>query len=130
MLDRVDLGGVHNGFLVGAGHADVEGGDGGLACQVFPGYIDAGLEQDVVYGKACDFFHGKSPFLVCNYSEPARFRFAASRCGFSPYRFPAKSVRSCKHDSHFRPEIYLSLNSYILSKNIAADNLDFTYGRC
>ena len=78
MLDRVDLGGVHNGFLVGAGHADVEGGDGGLACQVFPGYIDTGLEQDVVYGKACDFFHGKSPFLVCNYSEPARFRFAVA----------------------------------------------------
>ena len=49
------------------------------------------------------------PYFVTIQST-SRFRFASSRCGFSPNRFPVKSARSCKHDSHFQPKIYFALN--------------------
>ena len=38
--------------------------------------------------------------------------YASSRCGFSPNSFPVKSVRLCKHDSHFLLKTCLALNSY------------------
>ena len=47
------------------GHAKVEGSDGLGAYGVLPGYVDAGLQLDMVYGEACDFFHffhGLIPF--------------------------------------------------------------------
>ena len=63
-----------------------------------------------------DFFHGKSfPWYVT----------IQSQIDFQPKVFVHASMTHT-----FDREIYLSLNSYILSKNIAADNLDFTYGRC
>ena len=57
MLDGVHLGGVHHRLLVGAGQAQVKGGDGFLAHLVFPGDIKAGLQFQMVNGKAGDFFH-------------------------------------------------------------------------
>ena len=58
MLDRVHLRGVHDRFPVGGGHAKVEGRDHGIAEPVFPGDVNAGLENKVVDRKACDLFKG------------------------------------------------------------------------
>ena len=57
MLYGVNLCGVHDRLFIGAGHAEVEGGDGFCADFVLAGNIDTGLQSDVVYGEACDFFH-------------------------------------------------------------------------
>ena len=62
MLNDVHLGRVHYRLLVGAGHAQIKGGDQGAPHRVFPGYVNAGLQFVVIDGKACDFFHDSCPF--------------------------------------------------------------------
>lgn len=59
MLDGMHFGSVHDRLLIGAGHAQVEGGDDLTAHSIPAGYIDSGLEPDMVNGEACDFFHNK-----------------------------------------------------------------------
>ena len=63
MLHGVDLSGVHDGLVVGAGDAQIEGGDGLGAHLVLPGHIQAGEELDMIDGKARDFFHIDKPHL-------------------------------------------------------------------
>ena len=54
------LGGVHHRLVVGLGQPQVEGGDGFRAHTILPGYIEAGLQFDMVNGKAGNFFHDSS----------------------------------------------------------------------
>ena len=57
MLDGMDFGGIHDWFVVGAGHTDVKCSDHRAVRVIFSGHIDARKKTDVVHGKACDFFH-------------------------------------------------------------------------
>ena len=42
VLDGMDLGRIHDRLPVGAGHPDIEGGDGKIARQIPPGNVNAG----------------------------------------------------------------------------------------
>ena len=57
MLDGVNFCGIHHRLLVGTGHAQIEGGDDFCTDVVFTGYIDTGLQFDMVNGEAGYFFH-------------------------------------------------------------------------
>lgn len=54
---------IHNRFKVWAGHAKIEGGDGGFPCHIFAGNIEAWEEGEMINGKTGDFFHNLS-FLL------------------------------------------------------------------
>ena len=63
MFHSVQLCRIHNRFVVGAGNADVKGGDDSSAYWIFTGYIDTRDQFYMVDGEACDFFHKKEPPL-------------------------------------------------------------------
>lgn len=63
MFDGVDLGGIHDRFLIRIGDTDVKGGDDGISGIVFSGNIDSRNKFVVVNGETCDLFHKNRPFL-------------------------------------------------------------------
>ena len=60
MLHGVDLGGVHNGLIVGLGQPQIEGGDGLCTYLILPGNVNARLQFDVIDGETGNFLHNNS----------------------------------------------------------------------
>ena len=54
---RVQSGGVHDGFAVGRGEAEVEGGDGDSVTRVLARNVKPGQKFEMIYCETCDFFH-------------------------------------------------------------------------
>mgnify|MGYP002528287561 FL=1 len=57
MLDGMHFRRIHHRLLVGTGHAQIEGGDDFCTDVILTGYIDTGLQFDMVNGEAGYFFH-------------------------------------------------------------------------
>ena len=65
MLDGMYLCGIHHRFIVGAGHADVEGSDRIVIDIIDTGDVKPGNQADMVYGKTFYFFHNQTtPFYT------------------------------------------------------------------
>ena len=64
MLNGVNLGCIHHRLIIGAGHTDVKGGDGGAACLILAGYVYSWQECQVVDGKTGYLFHKIFSFLA------------------------------------------------------------------
>ena len=66
-------------------------------------------------------------FLLQLFRATSRFRCAASRCGFSPYKISRRTVRSCEHYKDYTSLKETSygangLRAVLLQKNAAAVN--------
>ena len=105
----MNLGSVHDRFFIGAGHAQVKGGDGFCADFVLSGYIDAGLKPDMVYGEACDLFHKKyflSELFFQAFNDAGMFcrtiRVLYGQVNHIGEPFPGGKFHNWIHVIHFR----------------------------
>ena len=64
MLNGMHLCGIHDRFIIGTGHAQVKGSDDRVTDRVFTRYIDTRNQTDMVYSKACNFFHNYGLLVV------------------------------------------------------------------